>query len=342
MNKTIMQTELQGFSRTLAELEWLLLVLVLLYFVLPIANVSDPLGMIVAMALFVAFVISFRYSRLFTAETQWKLAVEAWAITLFITWCVYLTGGIESPLLNLYLLVIIFSALTLGKLVTLLEFLLIAAVYFYLAQPQFYQGGFSPLRFSEMTMTFAPFLLVAYITSLLAADLKHARKGLEELSDTDELTGLKNRRAFNLAFESESRKASRYQRSFSILMLDADDLKAVNDRYGHAVGDRLIVSIAAVIRETLRETDVLARYGGDEFIVLLTETALDRAVEVAERIRAAVEHTSFSADGERVSSTVSIGIACFSPSETAQDEVVVRADRKLYESKRRGKNTISH
>ena len=342
LNRLIEQTELQGFSRTLAELEWLLLVLALLYFVLPIAEISDPPGMIVAMGLFAVFVISFRYSRLFTAETQWKLAIEAWAITLFITWCVYLTGGIDSPLLNLYLLVIIFSALTLGKLVTLLEFLLIAAVYFYLAQPQFYQGGLSLRRFGEMAMTFAPFLLVAYITSLLAADLKHAREGLEELSDTDELTGLKNRRAFNSAFEFESKKAMRYQRSFSILMLDADDLKRVNDRFGHAVGDRLIVSIAGVIRDSLRETDVLARYGGDEFVVILTETSLERAVEVAERIRAAVENTSFSAEGERVSSTVSIGIASYSPSGDSQDEVVVRADRKLYESKRKGKNTISH
>ena len=106
MRQQIEKTELQGFSRTLAELEWLLLVLALLYFVLPITDVSDPFGMIVAMGLYAAFVISFRYSRLFTAETQWKLAIEAWAITLFITWCVYLTGGAESPLLNLYLLLV--------------------------------------------------------------------------------------------------------------------------------------------------------------------------------------------------------------------------------------------
>ena len=342
MNRNIEQTELQGFSRTLAELEWLLLALVLLYYVMPIADVSDPFGMFVAMALFAGFVISFRYSRLFTAETPWKLAIETWAITVFITWCVYLTGGAESPLLSLYLLVIIFSALTLGKLVTLLEFLLIAAVYFYLAQPQFTQGDFSARQFSEMVLTFAPLLLVAYFTSLLAADLKRARAGLEELSDTDELTGLRNRRAFNQAFEIESQKAMRYQRGFSILMLDADDLKAVNDRFGHAVGDRLIVSIARVVHESLRVTDVLARYGGDEFVVILTETSLERAIEVAERIRAAVENTSFSAEGQRVSSTVSIGIASYSPSTGSEDEVVVRADRKLYESKRKGKNTISH
>jgi diguanylate cyclase (GGDEF)-like protein len=342
MTKDIAQSELQGFSRTLAELEWLLLVLVLLYFVLPSTAILDQWGMLLAMAVYAAFVISFRYSKLFTRETQWKLALETWVIIFFISWCVYQTGGIESPLINLYLLVIIFSALTLGKIVTLLEFALISAAYFYLAQSSFEGGRFSLLHFSEMTMTFAPYLLVGYLTSLLAADLKNAREGLEQLSDTDELTGLKNRRAFNSALEAEFKKAVRYNRVFSVLMLDADDLKPVNDRFGHAAGDKLIVSIAQVVQESLRETDVLARYGGDEFVVILNETTCDRAVEVAERIRTSVENTSFSSSGERVSSTISVGVACFS--ENSQDgiEIMAQADEKLYESKRKGKNSVSH
>ena len=339
---SIAQTELRGFSRTLAELEWLLLALVLLYFVLPTVPIDNQLGMLAAMSVYAVFVISFRYSKLFTEETQWKLAVETWAIIIFISWCVYHTGGVDSPLMNLYLLVIIFSALTLGKIVTLLEFALISCVYFFFAQPDFYQEGFTTTHFSEMIMTFAPYLLVAYLTSLLAADLKHAREGLEQLSDTDELTGLKNRRAFNAALDSESKKATRYNRKFSVLMLDADDLKSVNDKHGHVVGDQLIVSIARVIRETLRETDVLARYGGDEFVVILTETAQERAIEVAERIRGAVENTSFNADGERVSSTISIGVSSFTQEATEEDGILIRADKKLYESKRKGKNVVSH
>lgn len=342
MMRNIAQSELQGFSRTLAELEWLLLVLVLLYFVLPSTVIIDRWGMLLAMAIYAAFVISFRYSKLFTRETQWKLAVETWAIIFFISWCVYQTGGVDSPLINLYLLVIIFSALTLGKIVTLLEFILIAATYFYLAQSGFEAGSFSILDFSEMVMTFAPYLLVAYLTSLLAADLKNAREGLEQLSDTDELTGLKNRRAFNAALEAEIKKAARYDRQFSLLMLDADDLKPVNDRFGHGVGDKLIISIAQVIQESLRETDVLARYGGDEFVVILTETPKDRAIDVAERIRTSVENTSFSSAGERVSSTISVGVSCFAGEIEHGDEMVARADKKLYESKRKGKNTVSH
>ena len=338
---SIAQIELRGFSRTLAELEWLLLALVLLYFVLPTTLILDRWSMLVATVVYAAFVISFRSSKLFTVETQWKLAVEAWAITIFITWCVYLTGGVESPMMNLYLLVLIFSALTLGKIVTLLVFVLISAVYFYFAHIAHYSEPMTLARFGEMTMTFAPYLLVAYLTSLLAADLKHAREGLEELSDTDELTGLKNRRGFNAALEAEIKKAARYKRPFSVLMMDADNLKPVNDRFGHSVGDKLIITIADVIRDSLRETDVLARYGGDEFVIILTETTEEFAVEVAERIRTAVENTSFSAEGERVSSTISVGVSSFGREAQSEEEIMIRADKKLYESKRNGKNCVS-
>ncbi len=334
------QSELQGFSRTIAELEWLLLVLVLLYFVMPSTIIMDRWSVVLAMAIYAAFVISFRYSKLFTRETQWKLAIETWAITFFITWCVYQTGGIDSPLINLYLLVIIFSALTLGKIITLLEFGLITAVYFYLAQSS--MENYSVLDFSEMTMTFAPYLLVAYLTSLLAADLKNAREGLEQLSDTDELTGLKNRRAFNSALDAEIKKAIRYKRPFTVLMLDADDLKAVNDQFGHAVGDKLIITIAQVVQESLRNTDVLARFGGDEFVAILTETPENRGIEVAERVRSSVENTSFSFEGARVSSTISIGVSCFTDGAPMADEIVAQADKKLYESKHKGKNSVSH
>ena len=337
----VAQSELKGFSRTIAELEWLLLVLVLLYYVIPTTDIIDQWGMLLAMASYTVFVISFRYSKLFTRETQWKLAVETWAITIFISWCVYQTGGIDSPLISLYLLVIIFSALTLGKIVTLLEFGLITAVYFYFAQSTLDVESYSILQLSEVTMTFAPYLMVAYLTSLLAADLKNAREGLEHLSDTDELTGLNNRRAFNKVLEAEIHKAARYDRPFSVLMLDADDLKTVNDEFGHGVGDKLIIMIGNVVNESLRKTDFLARYGGDEFVAILTETPADRAVEVAERICASVENTSFSSKGKRVASTISIGISSYSKELDEEETIMAQADKKLYESKDKGKNNVS-
>ena len=292
----ILQIELKGFSRTIAELEWLLLILVLLYFVVPSATVTDEWGLIVAMVLFASFVISFRYSKLFTKESTWKLAVETWAMIIFISWCAYETGGIDSPLLNLYILVIVVSALTLGKIITLLEFILITAVYFFLGQASYAASTFSLVEFGEVMILFAPILLVGYITTLLAADVEFAREELIQLSDTDELTGLKNRRAFNRALSMEVKRAIRYERPFAIIMLDADYLKQVNDQYGHDVGDKLIVSLSQVMKDSLRETDILARHGGDEFVIMLSDTDDAKAYDVAERIRIAVENTSINAD----------------------------------------------
>jgi diguanylate cyclase (GGDEF)-like protein len=336
------QIELKGFSRTIAELEWLLLILALLYFALPSSVITDTWGLILAMIVYASFVLSFRYSKLFTEETHWKLAIETWGMFLFITWSVYNSGGIDSPLFNLYVLVIIVSALTLGKIITVLEVLLITAIYFYLGRVNSLESIFSIVELGEMIVIFVPILLVGYVTTLLAADIQYAREELILLSDTDEMTGLKNRRAFKSELSNEVKKGARYKRPFSLMMLDADNLKQVNDQYGHGIGDKLIVTLARTIQESLRSTDVLARYGGDEFIVMLPETSANRAIEVAERIRLGVENTSFSADGDRVSSTLSIGISCFPDDSGDSEDIINRADQALYESKRKGRNTVSY
>jgi diguanylate cyclase (GGDEF)-like protein len=337
----VTQIELRGFSRTIAELEWLLLILTLLYFVAPSAIITDQWGVILAMVTFAAFIISFRYSRLFTEETRWKLAIETWAMIIFLSWVAYNTGGIDSPLLILYLIIIMVSALTLGKVMTLLEFILITVVYFYFSQSTYTRDSFSLVNFSEVMILFAPILLVGYVTTLLAADIQHANEGLALLSDTDELTGIKNRRAFNKEFSIEAKRAVRYERQFSIMMLDSDNLKKINDRYGHSVGDSLIISLSQVIKSNLRETDILARYGGDEFVVMLPETIHSKAIEIAERIRQSVENTSFSADGNRVSSTISIGVACYPEDSNISEDMIIKADRALYQSKLEGKNRVS-
>ncbi len=337
----VIQTELRGFSRTIAELEWLLLILTLLYFVAPSTVVTDDWGIIVAMITFAAFILSFRYSKLFTEETRWKLAIETWAMIIFISWVVYNTGGIDSPLLSLYLIVIMVSALTLGKVMTLLEFILITVVYFYLSQSTYLRDGFSFSDFSEVMILFSPILLVGYVTTLLAADIQLTHDELALLSDTDELTGIKNRRAFSSEFSIEAKRAVRYERPFSIMMLDSDNLKETNDQYGHPVGDSLIISLSQVIKSSLRETDILARYGGDEFVVMLPETIQSKALEIAERIRQAVENTSFSANGNRVSSTLSIGVSCYPENSLNSEEIISKADEALYRSKLKGKNCVS-
>lgn len=334
------QIELKGFSRSVAELEWLLLILVLLFFVAPSTVVRDQQGVILAMVGFAAFVLTFRYLNFYTRETRWKLAIETWVMIAFITWVLRNTGGVDSPLLNLYLLVIITSGLTLGKVTTLLEFVLITSCYLYMGYPVYAGTSFTMEAFTELMSKFTPFLLVAYLTTMLSADLHFAKRMFKTLSETDELTGLLNVRAFGRLLEREMSKAVRYSHAYSILMIDADELKSINDRCGHEAGNRLIHMVARAIGDCLRSSDVLARYGGDEFVVLLPETNRREAREAAERIRLAVQHASFDGNGQRVATTVSIGLASYPDDGATAVEIMDRADQAMYQSKNSGRNCV--
>ena len=232
--------ELRGFARTVAEIEWLLLILVLLYHAVLVPDKENSAALSMAMLFFTAFVLGFHYINFNRRETYWKLAVETWVMIAFITWVVMYTGGLDSPLLNLYLLVVITSTLTLGKLATLLQMLLIVSCYAWLGyQGRAYTMGFSFFA-TTLTAQIAPLLLVAYITTMLSADIRRALTQIKLLSEMDELTGIFNKRAIDLMSERIFKQAARYGRPLSLLMVDSDSLKTVNDTYGHEAGNRLL------------------------------------------------------------------------------------------------------
>ena len=338
----IEQIELKSFSRSIAEIEWLLLILVLLYYVSPDATISDPHGTIISLVAFASFVLSFHYFNFYTRQSRWKIAIETWVMIVFISWLILQTGGVSSPLLNLYLLVIIASAITLGKIITLLEIGLIAAFYIFLAAPLYSDSSFTLNDFSQIMTLFSPFLLIAYITTMLSADVHYGRQMFKSLSETDELTGLLNKRSFNARLIKAAKVAVRYSHPLSIMVIDADNLKEVNDKYGHKAGDRLIVMLGEIMHDCLRTSDVIARYGGDEFVVLLSQTDIVKAMEAGNRIRLSVQNSSFDSGGNRVSSTVSIGIASYPEDTTNINELFEMADKSLYQSKKAGKNMVSH
>ena len=333
--------ELRGFSRSIAELEWLLLILVVLYTVVPGNFVTSQWTIIQSCIYFAGFVLAYRYLNFYERETRWKLAIEIWVMIIFITWILWNTGKIDSPLLNLYLLVIITSGLTMGKVTTLLILLLITCVYVYMGYPEFQSSTFSLQTFGRMMTIFSPYLLIAYLTTMLSADLQYARRMFKHLSETDEMTGLNNVRSFNIALTNEIKKSIRYKHIFSLLMIDTDELKNINDQNGHAAGDQLIVTMATTIQNCLRESDTLARYGGDEFIALLPQTDWKNAIEAAERIRRAVENTAFDMEGEKIGSTVSIGIATFPEQADNINDLLRKADQALYKSKEGGRNSVT-
>ena len=167
-------------------------------------------------------------------------------------------------------------------------------------------------------------------------------KTLNHLSTTDSLTGLFNRRALNEMLQHEIDRASRYDTDLSLIICDVDLFKNINDTYGHAAGDRALTTISGVLRQTLRKADILGRYGGDEFMIILPETSLAGAKSLAEKVRAAVEELQLELPGnERTGLTLSIGIASCCTSEDNLDTLVSLADAALYRSKEAGRNKIS-
>ena len=342
VTSTYEKEELRGFSRSMAELQWLLLILVILYFFIPTRPIDNYDALIVTMVSYSGFVLLFRYLNFQARESRMKLALETWAMVGFITIVLWYTGKVDSPLLNLYLLVIIACAITMGKVMTLLEVVLIACCYLYMGYSTYAVALFAPQTFTILMAKFSPFLLVAYVTSMLAADILQAKKRITRLSQTDDLTGLLNMRAFNLVLEKEIARVTRYAQPFTVIMVDVDGLKGVNDRHGHTAGSRLIRIIAQSIQDCVRTSDVLARYGGDEFVIMMAHTSTEHARTAAERIRAAINNTSFDVKGVRIASTVSVGIASFPECVEEAADVLDKADIALYKSKQGGRNKVTY
>ena len=164
---------------------------------------------------------------------------------------------------------------------------------------------------------------------------------LRRMATTDSLTGILNRRRFMELAEGELERCKRYFRPLSLIMLDADRFKAINDVHGHDVGDTVLRAIAQTAQSVLREVDIFGRIGGEEFAVILPETGLDAAAEAAERLRIAVADQSVGLkDGAKVLFTISLGVAELKDPKTGLGELLKQADTALYQAKNSGRNMV--
>ncbi len=198
---------------------------------------------------------------------------------------------------------------------------------------------------------------VGYLTQVfnnMVARLKEGRRELDEINETlrqknqelarlsvtDPLTGCYNRRYLMETLDTETKRAQRHDQPYAVLMIDVDRFKKLNDASGHLIGDAVLAKIGVILRRAIRDIDCAARYGGEEFMVLLPETSVEEAVAVAERIRMEVAQEGFGDDKQKVSVTVSIGVAGYPMHGAASEAVVSSADVALYRAKRSGRNTV--
>lgn len=166
--------------------------------------------------------------------------------------------------------------------------------------------------------------------------LRQNEETLRRLLVTDQLTGIFNRIQLDEVLAAELVRSMRYERSFSLIMMDIDDFKSVNDTYGHLVGDEVLKAMAKILQSRIRATDTLGRWGGEEFMVVCPEIGLEQAAQLAELLRVSIEGTAFPGPGEK---TASFGVAAYRKGDTFEI-LVERADKALYQAKDAGKNRV--
>jgi diguanylate cyclase (GGDEF)-like protein len=319
--------------RSTQSIEILCLALAALVLVWSGALAAQPWSAGVSLAAFTAAILVFRARRFFPGRTRTRLLIESWSMVVFISAVLWFTGKSGSPLFNLYLLPIILSALTLGRLVTLLQVGAIALCHLGLASATPGLDVISLIYASRVVGQLAPFLLVAYLTTTLSADITEARERIENLAQTDSLTGLFNVRMFNEVWQREHASCERGNGVYALLLIDIDKLKDINDSFGHEAGNSAITLVAQCLQRSIRGTDSAARFGGDEFAVLLPGASPEIAENVVKRVRHNVYKTTLDLRSRMIRCSVSIGVVNYPRDGRDMRELMSMVDHKMYRDK---------
>ena len=199
------------------------------------------------------------------------------------------------------------------------------------------EGLLTPTRVQTLYISANALMIIAITVGLLMLSAERLRSEFEQLATRDSLTGALARRVLIEACEQELARCRRHRRSMALLLMDIDHFKSVNDTHGHQMGDRVLIDFVSRVSALLRRPDLLARFGGEEFVVLLPETGLEEAEAVAGRILARVAETGAGLPPV----TVSIGVTVNRPDEAQLDTLLARADRALYKAKEAGRNRVA-
>jgi diguanylate cyclase (GGDEF)-like protein len=277
-----------------------------------------------------------------TALGPAKFVLEGSVAITVATVLVALTGGATSPFFFVYPLIVGGAALVVSPPITL-GLAITAAIGYLLAVVlgSLPAALSNPVTVATVGINLTAMVLLAYIAMVIAREQRSTRDAAIRLSTIDPLTSLFNRGFFFAALEREIARSARSGRGFCLLMMDLDELKAINDRLGHFHGDRVLAAVGQVVSDGVRRIDTAARYGGDEFVVLLPETDPTGAFVLAEKIRIGVNDLELDLPEEAVRPSLSVGVVSYPDDGQTADELMISADRAMYTSKRAGKNRVT-
>jgi diguanylate cyclase (GGDEF)-like protein len=319
--------------RSTRSIEILCLALAALVLIWSGALASQMWPVLGLLAAFTLAIVGFRGRRFLPGRSRSKLLIESWSMVAFISCVLWFTGKGGSPLFNLYLLPIVLSALTLGRLITLLQVAAVAICHLLLAMTTPGLDVISLFYASQVVGQVAPFLLVAYLTTTLSADITEARERIENLAQTDSLTGLYNVRMFNEVWQREHDSCERNRGMYALLMIDMDKLKDINDVFGLEAGNSAITLVAQCLQRSIRVTDHAARLGGDEFAVLLPGASSEVAEAVVKRVRHNVYKTTLDLKSRMIRCSVSIGVVNYPKDARDMRDLRSLADDQMYRDK---------
>ena len=270
-----------------------------------------------------------------------KFIVEGSAAITVVTLLVALTGQTASPFFFAYPLIVAGAALVVRPVITLALAGISSIGYVLAVALPIPPSGTTVPPAAAVGISLTSLILLAYVAMVIAREQRRSRDAAIRLSTVDSLTGLFNRAFFFAALEREIARSTRSGRGFCMLMMDLDELKTVNDQYGHFHGDRLLRGVGSVVRAGVRRLDTPARYGGDEFVVLCPETDPTGAYVLAEKIRQEVAELDLDEPDVTISASLSIGVVAYPDDGRTADELIISADQSMYASKRFGKNRVT-
>ena len=327
----------KGYDRIMGNISWLLIALVALNIKLLPPDHSSLFFLAGLSVLLFFYNLNARYGMLSRRYSPFKIFVDLMVFLAFIVAVCWFTGKITSPFMSLIYLILMATALTQGRRVTYFMAGLAITSYVLLASVDIREINDHLTHILEIF----PFMLIAHLGAMLAGESESARQEVERLSLTDEITGINNMRNFLLLSDIQEKLAKRYMRPYAICMIDADNLKKVNDRHGHLAGTLLIQMVARMITDNIRSSDICARYGGDEFVIMFNETGKRDVADAVERIVSGMAATPFDFGGTAISTTLSAGLAGYPEDGDDVRTVMANADEAMYVSKRSGKNRLT-
>jgi diguanylate cyclase (GGDEF)-like protein len=324
-------TTTQGFAtKALLGLELLALAIGVLQFAFVTATVQKPILAGTALALLSLSILLVRAVPALQRPDARQHWIAIGATIVFVTLMALATGAAHSALVTLYLIPLAAVALAFGRwwLVALVA-LLIAALGMLLGaltpDTEVSSAQFAVLMLSKLL----PGVAVALILGALIERMQSAVQRISDLAASDQLTGLLNLRAFEEVLQQEHRKAERFGRPYTLAMIDIDNLAYVNETLGHEAGSQVIVSVAAAIGRSIRASDVAARVGGDDFVVLLTEADEATGGAIAQRIRNNIYAGTVSVANRLIRANASVGVANFPRDHLYPKELMILADQRM-------------